>query len=63
MREKLDTDGNRLQSELAKYAEFSETVMQLTKIVADGMTHDQGASPKINRTDLADLRALLTRDT
>ena len=48
VREKLDMDGNRLQSELAKYAEFSETVMQLTKIVADGMTHVQGASPKIN---------------
>jgi len=44
VREKLDTDGNRLQSELAKYAEFSETVMQLTKIVADGMTHVKRAS-------------------
>jgi hypothetical protein len=49
VREKLDTDGNRLQSELAKYAEFSETVMQLTKIVSDSMGHVQGASPaKIN---------------
>ena len=38
VREKLDTDGNHLQSEIAKYAEFSETVMQLTKIVSDGMT-------------------------
>jgi hypothetical protein len=49
VREKLDTDGNRLQSELAKYAEFSETVMQLTKIVSDGMGHVQATSPdKIN---------------
>jgi hypothetical protein len=44
VREKLDTDGNRLQSQLAKYAEFSETVTQLTKIVADGMTHVKRAS-------------------
>ena len=44
VREKLDYDGDHLQSELAKYAEFSETVMQLTKIVSDGMTHVKRAS-------------------
>ena len=44
VRQKLDTDGDRLQREMAKYAEFSETVIQLTKIVADGMTHVKRAS-------------------
>jgi hypothetical protein len=39
MREKLDNDGNRLDREMAKYAEFSEAVSQLTKIVSDGMAH------------------------
>jgi hypothetical protein len=39
VRQKLDTDGDRLQREMAKYAEFSETVIQLTKIVSEGMAH------------------------
>jgi hypothetical protein len=38
VREKLDTDGDRLQREIEKYAGFSETVIQLTKIVSEGMT-------------------------
>jgi hypothetical protein len=44
VREKLDNDGGRLQREIEKYAGFSETVIQLTKIVADGMTHVKRAS-------------------
>ena len=44
VREKLDNDGDRLQREIEKYAGFSETVIQLTKIVADGMTHVKRAS-------------------
>jgi hypothetical protein len=44
VREKLDNDGNRLEREMTRYAEFSETVMQLTKIVSDGMTHVKRAS-------------------
>ena len=39
MREKLDNDGDRLHREMEKYAEFSEAVSQLTKIVSDGMAH------------------------
>jgi hypothetical protein len=39
VRAKLNSDGDRLQREMAKYAEFSETVIQLTKIVSDGMAH------------------------
>jgi hypothetical protein len=39
MREKLNNDGDRLHREMAKYAEFSEAVSQLTKIVTDGMAH------------------------
>jgi hypothetical protein len=44
VREKLDNDGDRLQREIEQYAGFSETVIQLTKIVADGMTHVKRAS-------------------
>jgi hypothetical protein len=44
MREKLDNDGDRLHREIARYAEFSETVTQLTKIVSDGMAHVKRAS-------------------
>jgi hypothetical protein len=37
VRQKLNTDRDRLQRELASHAEFSETVLRLTKIVSDGM--------------------------
>jgi hypothetical protein len=39
VREKLNFDGVRLESEIAKYAEFSDLVVQLTKIVSDSMAH------------------------
>jgi hypothetical protein len=44
VRQKLDTDGDRLQREMAKYAEFSETVIQLTKIVSEGMAQVKSRS-------------------
>ena len=37
--EKLDTDRDRLQREMVSYAEFCETVLQLTKIVSESMAH------------------------
>jgi hypothetical protein len=37
LREKLDYDGGRLEREIVNYATFNETVVQLTKIVSDGM--------------------------
>jgi hypothetical protein len=36
---KLNTDRDRLQREMANHAEFSETVLQLTKIVSESMAH------------------------
>jgi hypothetical protein len=39
VRQKLNTDRDRLQRELASHAEFSEIVLQLTKIVSDSMAH------------------------
>jgi hypothetical protein len=39
VRQKLTIDRDHLQSELASHAEFSETVLQLTKIVSDSMAY------------------------
>ena len=38
VRKKLDNDGDRLQLEIEQYTAFSQSVIQLTKIVSDGMT-------------------------
>jgi hypothetical protein len=37
LRKKLQADGNRLQRGIADYASLSQSVMQLTKIVADSV--------------------------
>jgi hypothetical protein len=39
VRQKLTFDRDRLQREMANHAEFSETVLQLTKIVSESMAH------------------------
>ena len=39
VRQKLNTDRDYLQREMTRHAEFSETVLQLTKIVSDSMAH------------------------
>ena len=44
VREKLNFDGVRLESEIEKYAEFSDLVVQLTKIVSDSMAQVNKAS-------------------
>jgi len=38
VRNKLDNDGDRLQREIEQYTAFSQSIIQLTKIVSDGMT-------------------------
>ena len=38
MRKKLDKDGDRLQLEIEQYTAFSRSIIQLAKIVSDGMT-------------------------
>ena len=37
LREKLNNDGDRLHRQIAQYAAFSQSVIELTKIVSDGM--------------------------
>ena len=37
LRKKLETDGARIQSDIAKYAELSRGVMQLTTIISDNV--------------------------
>jgi hypothetical protein len=37
LRKKLQSDGERIQSEIAKYAELSQAVMQLTTIISDNV--------------------------
>jgi hypothetical protein len=38
VRKKLDNDGDRLQREIEQYTAFSQSIIELTKIVSDGMT-------------------------
>jgi hypothetical protein len=39
LRGKLQTDGDRVQREIAEYAALTQSVMQLTKIISEGVTH------------------------
>jgi hypothetical protein len=39
LRRKLEDEGNRVQRDLADHASFSQSVVQLTKIVSDSMAH------------------------
>jgi len=38
LRQKLDDDGSRIQSEIVEYACLNDSVIQLIKIVSEGMT-------------------------
>jgi hypothetical protein len=39
LREKLQADGDRVQRDILEYAALTQSVMQLTKIISDGVTH------------------------
>ena len=39
LRERLHADGSRVEREIVEYAELSHSVVQLTKIIADGVAH------------------------
>jgi hypothetical protein len=43
LRRKLQTDGDRIQRDVAKYAELSQQVMQLTTIISDSVKKLPGA--------------------
>ena len=38
LREKLQAEGNRVQRDIVEYASLSQSVMQLTKIISEGVT-------------------------
>ena len=38
LREKLQADGSRVERDIVEYAALSQSVVQLTKIIADGVT-------------------------
>jgi hypothetical protein len=46
IRQKLDDDGDRIQREIGKYASFSQSIVDLTKIVTDGMTSIRTTAPE-----------------
>jgi len=48
LRKKLQSEGSRIQSDIARYAELSQGVMQLTVIISDNVKKLPGA-PGINR--------------
>jgi hypothetical protein len=58
IRQKLDDDGDRIQREIGQYASFSQSIVDLTKIVSDGMTaiktmaHEVIELPKASPADL-----------
>jgi hypothetical protein len=45
LRRKLQTDGERIQRDIAKHTELSQQVMQLTSIITDSVKKLPGASP------------------
>jgi hypothetical protein len=57
LREKLHADGNRVQRDIVEYAALSQSVMQLTKIISDGVT--QVKKPEPANTHGADYTASL----
>ena len=53
LRQKLDDDGRRVQREIVEYASLSQSVIQLTKIVSEGMTHVKEVPDAPNISDQA----------
>lgn len=43
LREKLQTDGDRVQRDIVEYAELSQSVMQITKIISESVKKLPGA--------------------
>ena len=44
LRRRLEDEGNRVQRDVAEHSSFSQSVIQLTKIVSDSMAHVKGVS-------------------
>ncbi len=48
--DKLENEGNRIQTDIIEYATLTQSAMQLTKIIADSMTRveEMSEAPSIN---------------
>jgi hypothetical protein len=58
MRQKLDDGGDRIQRQIGQYVSFSQSIVELTKIVSDGMTAIRTMDPEVvelPKADAADL--------
>jgi hypothetical protein len=62
LRQKLDDDGRRVQREIMEYASLSQSVIQLTKIVSEGMTHVKKEPDAPNISDQAPNSADVSAD-
>ena len=49
LHKKLQTDGDRIQHDLAEHTELSQQVMQLTKIISDSVKKLPKTSPERSR--------------
>jgi hypothetical protein len=47
IRQKLDDDGDRIQRQIGQYVSFSQSIVDLTKIVSDGMTAINAMTPEV----------------
>src|ERR1700756_3541417 len=47
IRQKLDDDSDRIQREIGEYVTFSQSIVDLTKIVTDGMTAIKTVAPEV----------------
>jgi hypothetical protein len=47
IRQKLDDDGDRIQREIEHYVSFNQSIVELTKIVSDGMTTIKTVAPEV----------------
>jgi len=47
IRQKLEDDGDRIQREVGEYVTFSQSIVDLTKIVTDGMTAIKTMAPEV----------------
>ena len=58
IRYKLDDDGDRIQRQIGQYVSFSQSIVDLAKIVSDGMTAIKTMAPEVielPKTSAADL--------
>jgi hypothetical protein len=53
LREKLLSDGSRVERQLTEYTELNQSVVQLTKIIYEGLTHLKKEPPLPKASGLA----------